>query len=635
MDDVKTDAGNGLWKKTLWHFLLRILKYYAMILLLFVLERSLFLLVHAASFAETSWIEVLSTYYYAFHLDLSAACYLSIIPFVLITMQLAFQSKWFDRILHGYTILLLLVLIITGFGNLFLYDEWGMKLNYRVWYYLQQPAEVLRTATCQQLLVGLGGGAICIAACFWAYLKWVAKPQIEKIRGFYWQAALILIVGLPLTFVGMRGRITGVPITQSSAFFSTNTLLNDAATNTQWNFFKSSISFYKSNEINIFATLDDAVAQKNVDELLVDVDSSYSVLNTQTPNIVIIFLESWSADLIESLGGKKGIAPAFAELEKEGLLFTQVYAAGHRSQEGISTMISANPPIPLNVITDSFDKYGKLSSITDVLNKKGYHSSFYFGGDLDYGNIKAYLMSMQFDKLIDEKSFPVFTPHGSLSIYDEVVLERQWKELHATERPFFSVLFTASTHSPYDVPTPPEPLQWNIPEIAYVNSAHYTDYCLGEYFNKVKKEDWYKNTLFILVADHSHASYNEWNYYDAGYQHIPMLWLGGAIKEEWRGKQIDRYCSYIDLPGTLLKQLGVDASAFRWSKNILGIGGKQFAAVATNVGIEWITPEGSIALDITNDRIYSDTYSNDSLRAKAIEFAKSYLQISYKEYLEK
>lgn len=616
-------------------FLWRIIKYYLLVLLLFALEKLFFLSFHRSFFTQNSFTEILSTFYHAFHLDFSTSCYLCAIPFVLLTLQLACASKWLNRILNAYTLIVLAIIIISAIANIFLYDEWGMKLNYRIWYYLQKPDEVLRTATWQQLLLGLAGGLIAVGVCFWAYLKWIAQPIIKNIPKFYGQALLMLALGLPLIFVGMRGRITGIPITQSNAYFSTNQVLNDAATNTQWNLLKSTISFYKSNEKNIFASMEAEEAQRIVGELFVSSDSCVEVLNTPTPNIVIIFLESWSADLIASLGGKEGIAPCFAELEKDGLLFTQLYAAGHRSQEGISAMISGNPPIPLNVITDSFDKYRHLSSLAEMFNQRKYETSFYFGGDLDYGNLKAYLMSMKFGTVLDEEDFPSSVPHGSLSIYDEIVLTRHLEDLKKMKQPFFSALFTASTHSPYDVPTPPAPLEWEMPEMPYVNSAHYTDYCLGKYFEKVKQEPWYEHTLFILVADHSHPSYKEWYYYDAGYQHIPMLWLGGALKKEWRGKQINRFCSYIDLPCTLLRQLGMETDSFTWSRNILDMGGKQFAPVSVNVGIEWITPDGSFALDMTNGRVYADTYQNDSLRERDMKSARAYLQTSYQDYLEK
>jgi phosphoglycerol transferase MdoB-like AlkP superfamily enzyme len=613
----------------------RLGKYLLLLFTLFTLERTAFLATYHVQVGQSPWGEILSTYLHALHLDLSALAYCFLIPFILITLELCFSSKWIERILHGYTILLLIFIVLSALGNLFLYDEWSTKLNYRIWYYLKKPSEVIRTATGFQLV---GGGIIAILLFFgtiWLYFKWFAKPIIKSIKKFYWQTALLEVVGFFLIFVGMRGKLTGIPISQSNAYFSKNQVLNDAATNTQWHLLKSTLRFARTNSENPYVSMSDEKAKRVVKELFsCERDTCIHVLKEKKPNIVLIFMESWSADLVESLGGRAGITPGFRELEKEGILFTQVYAAGRRSQEGISAMLSGFPPIPVNVVTDNFEKYHGLPSITKVLNDNGYTSSFYFGGDLTYGNLRAYLMSMQYQRIIDEDDFPSGTPHGKLSIHDEYTLARQLAELHTEKQPFFSTLFTASSHSPYDVPTTAGTLDWDVPQLGYLNSAKYSDYALVQYFAKAKKEGWYDHTLFILVADHSHETYKQWDYHDAGYQHIPMLWIGGALKEEWRGKQIDKLCSYIDLPLTLLHQLDLDASDFRWSNDIFNPYTHQFAPFLNQLGIGWITPDGSFSYHHGREGYYRCTIEDYTQMEREKVNAKAYLQLLYQTYLD-
>ncbi len=622
-------------KTTISHLAVRLIKYFGFILLLFAIERCSFLLVNSYLLRESSFVEILSSFYHAFHLDVSTACYIFFLPFILIALQLAFHTKWFDRILHFYTAIVVLFIVISALGNMFLYSEWSTKLNYKIWYYLQKPDEVLRTATWFQIIAGIGGSLLITTGIFIGYLKWMATPKIEKITRFYWQTALFILIGLPLIFVGIRGRITGIPISQSSAYFSKYQILNDAAVNTQWHLIKSTIRFAKSNQTNLYVTMNQDDANKLVADLFaVKKDTTIHLLNTKRPNVVIIFLESWSADLIQSLDGKEGITPYFHELEKEGVLFTQVYAAGRRSQEGMASILSGFPPIPQNTITDNFEKYSKLSSLAAEMKKLTYTSSYYFGGDLTYGNLKAYLMAMKFDRIIDETDFPANTPHGKLSIYDEVVLNRQLSDMRSEKQPFFSAIFTASTHSPYDVPSVAGRLDWQVSDLQYLNSAKYTDYCLGKFFEKAKKEKWYDHTLFILVADHSHTTYKQWDYHDAGYQRIPMLWLGGALKKEYHGQQIHGLCSYLDLPKTLLRQLGVSADNFGWSNNILNPYSHRFAIAQSNIGIAWITPQGSFSYDATNGSLYQCTFSSDSLKDKELQYAKAYLQVLYQTYLD-
>ena len=622
-------------KNSLLDYAARLGKYLLFILLLFFLERTAFLVTYHSMAARSSWVEIFSVYYHALHLDFSTAGYLFVIPFILTTLQLAFAGKWWERVLKGYTILVIVIVVLSAFGNIFLYEEWSTKINYKIWYYLQKPDEVLRTATWFQLVFGLLGSALVSWGLFWLYLKWFGKPDVTRISRLRWLSAVFVVAGLPLIFIAMRGHLTGIPISQSSAYFSKNQLLNDAAVNTQWHLLKSTIRFAKSNSTNLYVSMKQEEAEKIVHEMFIpEKDTSVCVLKTTRPNVVLIILESWSADLIESLGGRAGITPNFRQLEKEGILFTQVYAAGRRSQEGISSIISGFPPIPVNTITDNFEKYHALGSLAKTMKSAQYQSSFHFGGDLTYGNLTAYLMGMQFDKLVDEKDFPSDLPKGKLSYYDEFTLARQLADLRGAKSPFFSVVFTASSHSPYDVPKTGGVLDWDLPQMPYLNSARYADYALGEYFEKAKKEGWWDNTLFILVADHSHDTYKQWGYHTAGYQHVPMLWLGGALKEEWRGTTVDKLCSYVDLPLTLLKQLGMETSDFSWSNDIFNPYTQQFAPFLNQLGLGWITPQGSFSYDASNGQLYECTIAEEETKQRELLRAKAYLQVLYQRYLD-
>jgi len=479
------------------------------------------------------------------------------------------------------------------------------------------------------------GTMVLFTLSYYIYDRFISEPRITKKSKFYWQSALCLIIGSGLIFIGIRGGVSQVPISQSASYFSKHQLLNDAAVNPEWNLLCTTIKFSRLNNVNPFVRMDEKEAEKLVKELYtIKQDSCIKVLKTKHPNIVIILLESWSADLIESLGGKPGITPYFKELEKEGLLFTKTYSNGHRSQQGISAVLNGFPPIPINVLTDNFEKFTKLNSFNKDLKKKKYTSSFYFGGDLVYGNLKAFLMSNEFDRIIDEKDFSYSTPRGKLSIFDKYTFERQLSDLNNEKEPFFSMIFTATTHSPYDEPKDVvDQINWKIPEVSYLNSAKYTDYYLGKYFEQAKKEGWYEKTLFILIADHSHRTYNQWDYHSAEYQHIPMLWLGGALKNEFRGKQIDKLCSQIDIPYTILRQLDINSDSYKWSNNILNPNSGQFVPVETTVGLNWIRPNGFIFYDGFKNESKVSGFENDSVRNQEILYNKAFLQYLYETYL--
>lgn len=616
-------------------YLITLCKNFLFWMLFFALGRAIFLLFNISSLNNINVGEILLTFVHALRLDLSTTCYIMVIPFIIMTCQLITNKNWLNKLLKIYMAVLVIASSMAILTDICLYREWDFKLNYKAIYYLQNPSEIMRSATIWEIVFVILGTMVLFTFSYYIYDRFISEPRIIKKSKFYWQSALCLIIGSGLIFVGIRGGVSQVPISQSASYFSKHQLLNDAAVNPEWNLLCTTIKFSRLNNVNPFVRMDEKEAEKLVKELYpIRQDSCIKVLKTTHPNIVIILLESWSADLIESLGGKPGITPYFKELEKEGLLFTKTYANGHRSQQGISAVLNGFPPIPINVLTDNFEKFTKLNSFNKDLKKRKYTSSFYFGGDLVYGNLKAFLMSNEFDRIIDEKDFPYNTPRGKLSIFDKYSFERQLSDLNNEKEPFFSMLFTATTHSPYDEPKDVvDQLNWKIPEVPYLNSAKYTDYYLGKYFEQAKKEGWYENTLFILISDHSHRTYNQWDYHSAEYQHIPMLWLGGALKNEFRGKQIDKLCSQIDIPYTILRQIDINSDSYKWSNDILNPNSGQFVPVETTVGLNWIRPNGFIFYDGFKNESKVSGFENDSVRNQEILFNKAFLQYLYETYL--
>ena len=161
--------------------------------------------------------------------------------------------------------------------------------------------------------------------------------------------------------------------------------------------------------------------------------SSVNILSHTQPNIVFILLESWAADNIESLGGLPGITPNFKKLEKEGYLFSDFYSNGWTSDQAMSSIFSAFPVFPFVGIVNEPDKSRKLSSLNKSL--PNYHSSFFFGGQLTYGNIKAYLLSNKFSLVKDEEDYSEL-PKGRLGIHDGYMFDQFKLELNKLPQPF-------------------------------------------------------------------------------------------------------------------------------------------------------------------------------------------------------
>jgi phosphoglycerol transferase MdoB-like AlkP superfamily enzyme len=311
------------------------------------------------------------------------------------------------------------------------------------------------------------------------------------------------------------------------------------------------------------------------------------------PNVCIVILESWSADLIESLGGYSGVTPNFEKLISEGYLFTHIKPAGHVSDQGVPAVLSGYPALPIGSAINQPERQVDLANINNQFSAAGYYSSFFFGGQLIYGNIKTYIFRNGFNRVTEQQDLPSSIPSGKLGIHDSIMLSVWHDSLNAYKQPFFSSLFTQSTHAPFDAPQA-KVITWGDGYVPYLNSAVYADRQLGAFFEAAKKEPWYDNTIFILVADHSHGTPKDYSYDSPEFYHIPLLIYGGALKEEFRGVKNDRLASQTDIASTLLHQLGYSSAPYRWSKNLMNPYSQQFAFYTFDEGFGFVDTSGTI-----------------------------------------
>lgn len=582
------------------------------------------------------WTAVLATFWHALYLDTATTSYILLLPFFMLAVQGIVTAPVINRVNKAYTLVIIFISVLICVAELGIYQEWKTKLTGKALFHLQHPIEIYKSVSGMQFFAFLAALAGLTALGYFLYVRVFYLPVLKRIQKPVW-VLIFLIIGLPLLFVGLRGGVSEIPITSGVSHFSKHGILNWAAMNSNYNLAVSYIEGKKFNETNPFTFYPMDEATETVARIhAVNEDTTTSILKVTHPNIVILLMESWSADLIESLGGEPGITPEFKLLEQEGLLFTLLYASGNRSQQGLASILAGFPAIPFTTITENPDKYRKLPSLPMILNEKGYHTSFYFGGDLDYGNIRAFLFHNEMDKIVEESDISAGIPRGRLGIHDEFMMALHADELKISEEPFFSILFTMSSHSPYDQPKE-HSIDWEGPEARFINSAFYSDYSLGRYFELVKKAPWYDRTLFIIIADHSHNTYRNWPVESFHYRHIPMMFLGGALKEEFRGKQIETVSSNTDLPRTLLNQLALDSTPFTWSKDLLNPVSPSFAYFEINDGVGWKTPSGEFVYDMRNDHYISLTMtegSSDQDREILIRQGKSYIQVLFQAFLD-
>lgn len=607
-----------------------LLKMFLFFLVLFATMRIVFIVRYwsLVTLGNIPFVEILKGFWNALPLDIATASFLLAIPVIIMFVSHAIDKDTLFAPLRWVFYLLIAVYNLIAFGDIGIYGEWRTKLSYRALMYLENPSEVINTAETEDTLLLIVLWTLFTILFCWLYTKLV-EPSPEdyavenKIKILPFTGSFVLVVAL--LFLGMRGGFNEIPITSSKVYYSGHKLANEMTVNPAYYLVENILNSRKFETRAHFNYIDKDDAKARAAELhAVSCDSTTSILKMKRPNIVVILLESWSADLIESLGGEPGITPNFHELEKEGLLFTNIYASANRSQHAMSSLFGGLPGMPVTTITNHPDKYYALPSLVKKMDSVGYHTSFYFGGELNYGNILSYLRYNEFDDIIEAKDIDEGFHKGKLGYHDTDVMPWFAEQISEYPQPFFSTLFTVSTHSPYDYPKIFDEIEWPKIEKQYVNSGYYTDMAIKMFMDKAKQQEWYDSTLFVFVADHSHTSYKNHRMESFDHHKIPMLIYGEPLQDSLKGKTFDKICGNTDLPAMILAQLGLNHDEFFWSKDMFGKCYKPFAFFELNNGFGWKTPDGEFVY--SNSGKYIKNTLPETMRDSVALDGKAYMQ---------
>ncbi len=603
-------------------------------LLLFTVNRIIFLLYYRLLLSTDSITlgETLGVFYYALKLDFSTIGYILVFPFAISFFATAKTEKFFRKIIRIYSVLVFVVYQLISLGELQLYGEWKTKLSAKALVYLKKPGEVINSATNSELFISAFAFLLLFIIFCYLYNKLIYRHVHPYFNYRVPLAYLFQLVMATIVFGGIRGGFRAIPITASQSYFSTHDILNIAAVNPGYNLLFSIIDYQQIATLNIFKTMDEGEAKNILVQLhSVKKDTTISIFNIPKPNIVIVLLESWSGDMIESLGGLKGITPEFRKLEEQGMLFTDFYATANRSQQAIASIFAGIPGIPITTLSDHPEKYASVKSLVKILNNNGYFTSYFFGGQLIYGNMKSFLVDNKFDRLVEQADIKDDLPSGKLGIHDEYMFDYFGKELANMPRPFFANLFTLSSHSPYDFPGG-RPFQDFRLEKDFVNSVYYTDRSMGSFFAKARQSDYWDSTIFIVLADHSHNSPLNHPVQSFEYHKIPLLILGGALKEEFKNTKHDKLCSNVDITTTILKQLRIGSGDFFWSKDIFNPYGPELAYFELNDGFGWKRNFGEEVFSIKNDHNYVLKVDKDK-KERLDKEGRAYAQTWFEEFM--
>ncbi len=606
--------------------------YYGFWILFFFLNRWVFVLAHPAVWKEASLLEILEVFYRALPMDLSTTAYILAIPVLIWSLFFLFRKNQFGyRWLYYYTMGVMVFYAFLTIVDFNIYREWSVKLNHRALsIFISDPHIAVASSMAAPLWQSFLTGALLIVAG-WALIRMfrfsftVSGYPVAALR------VLFVLLLLAVQVVVIRGGLSTSPLTVSSVYYSNHRFLNQAALNTGWNLLTDVIE-NKSDRQNPFRYMSTAESDRICDSLFSLKDSGTAVLTHQRPNIVLIVLESFTADLMEVLGGEKGVTPFLNQLAGEGILFTDMYATGFRTDIGLAGILTGFPSLAVRSILSYPEKAAQLPSLSSVLSSQGYATSFYYGGESEFFNIRSFVLNAQFKRLTDIRNFDSKDRNSKWGAHDGVVMDRMLVELRKEQTPFFSTFLSLSNHEPFEIPAVPHFKGDDLPN-RFRSTAYYTDSCLGVFFQKARKEPWYANTLFVIVADHGHRlPLEQSEIYEPARSRIPLLFAGPVLKQEFRGKRIGRTGSQADLPGTLLAQLQMNRSAFYWSKNLLSAVEKPFAFATFDNGFSYFEPDQKLSFDNNGRRLLYTALPEKPVQG-SLKAGQAILQKAYDQFL--
>ena len=544
--------------------------------------------------------------------DLMVAAWLLVVPWLMGLLALRSSGFRLRAWLTPYFIVMGVLVSAIIVADAVMYEYWQFKLGMVVLSYASCPEGATNSVSLSYLLIRAG---LFLALALWIIIpcilltpKTLQNGQTERL----WMRN-ISIIWIFLLVSGVLWMHQGDVYTSKP---HPTQLANHAAVNPVYAFVRS-IRLTKDYDkrYNFLSEGDRSDLFKGLYPEPSD-DVQDSLLNSQRPNILVVFIESFGSRFVEEMGGLPDISPGWKRLIPEGIFWENYYSNSFRTDRGTVSAFSGWLSYADVGLMKQEEFHSSLPSLAQSLAKEGYETGYIYGGAMTNMGKRKYLEDMKFANLYDETAFRKEDKSGSWGVNDSTALQKvcqlvsTWEDGH-----HFLVAQTLSSHEPWDVP-------YHRLDDKILNAFAYTDYSIACMVDSLKQLPEWENLLVILIPDHGFL-YKQ-SYKDPGFFRSPMLWIGGAIREP---RRMDVLMNQSDIPATLLSQLGIQHKEFVWSRNVLSEN-YTYPFVYCNypAGILFADSTGTSIYDIDGDAVMIEEPSDDGLR---IMRAKAILQTSY------
>ncbi|MCK5823189.1 MAG: sulfatase-like hydrolase/transferase [Bacteroidales bacterium] len=502
-----------------------LLKRLLIVLVLYVATRLYFYVLNYNFFSAVQFFPLMKMFFYGIRFDISAIAYTNVLIIILHVIPGNFKNHKIYQLLKKILFVAVnSIMLATNFidSKFFEFEEKRLTSDIFSPVWLGKDTVELMPQFIHDYWYIIISWFIVIFILIYFYPKLKQRAEVEMIKGkqkikqLIYQSALCVFL-LAFSVLCARGGFQLKPLRIITAAKYANSNNVSLVLNSPFTLLKT----VGKKEIKI----ENYFTKQELNEIFNPVRQYESNSSFRKMNVVVFILESFGKEYIGSLNNNKGYTPFLDSLISRSLVFDYAFANGKKSIEAVPSVLASIPALMNNPFITSNYSSNKINSLASILNKEGYYSSFFHGGNNGTMGFDNFTMMADIDDYYGRNEYDKQGDYdGNWGIFDEPYLQYYAQKLSEFNKPFFSCLFTLSSHHPYTIPKKYEG-KFRKGELINEQSISYADYSLKQFFKTASKLPWYKNTLFVFTADHTAQAYNKFYKNKLGRYSIPIIYF--------------------------------------------------------------------------------------------------------------
>lgn len=542
----------------------KLFTYYLVIVGIFFLGRVALFITYFDRFSD-SGVNYWLSFVYGLKMDTMVASMLLVIPLIVLSFSPTSLAKISNLFLRLYFVIVLGILIYIENATFPFFVQYDVRPNYKFVEYLEYPVEVFNMIIADYKLA-LSITFIMIGLFAWVFMRKTKESFLPVLQTPLLKRALLFLPLALILFIGIRSSFGHRAANISDAMYSTDRIVNEVTKNSLYSigYAMYTNKMYATKVIKQYGTMSTEEALKRMKATLGIEGNDFSAASvfarlekthfpsTKKKNLVIFLQESLGYQFVTP-----EITPELLQLKKEALWFSEAYSNGTRSVRGIAGTTAGFLAVPGKGVVKRTKSQSDFFTFSSLLKPLGYHTMFMYGGEARFDNMRSWFLGNGFDEIIEEKDYvkPIAVSTWGVSDEDLAIKSNErFSALHKEGKPFAALMFSSSNHSPFDIPEGRvEPVKKGVKCVE--NAIQYADYAIGEFFREAKKLPYYKDTVFVVIADHNIRVYGD-DAVPVNMFRIPALIVGEGIE----ARVYDELISQPDVLATALDLMGKDLS---------------------------------------------------------------------------